>query len=115
MTKYGMKWTPEDLKHVIVIPKKKAISRGEVIFGFVWTAIWVVVYFNADHLAGVYRSIDGNGLQMVMPAFNQSILMSYLPIVLPFAVLEIGLGLYKWKERQWTMKLVTMNAVIKST
>jgi hypothetical protein len=113
MTKYGTVWTPEQLKLVHIIPKKKVISRGEVIFGLVWTAIWVVLYFNADHLVGVYRSLDGSGLQMVMPALNQSILMSYLPIVIPFAVLEIGLALYKWKERQWTMRLVIIDAFIK--
>ena len=113
MTKYGTVWTPEQLKLVDIIPKKKAIPRGEVIFGLVWTAIWVVLYFNADHLVGVYRSIDGGGLQMVMPALNQSILMSYLPIVIPFAAFEIGLALYKWKERQWTMRLVIIDAFIK--
>ena len=113
MSKYGVKWSPEDLKHVFVIPKKKAVSRGEIIFGFVWLAVWVVVYLNANHLVGVYRSIEGNGLQMVMPVFNQSTLMSYLPIFLTFVVLEFGLGLYKWKERQWTMKLFTINAVVR--
>jgi len=113
MTKYGTKWTPEQLKLVQIMPKKKGIPRGEIIFGLVWTAIWVVLYLNADHLAGVYRSVDGSGLQMVMPALNQSILMSYLPIVLPFAAFEIGMALYKWKERQWTMKLVAINAFIK--
>lgn len=113
ISKYGTEWTPEQLKHVQVISKKKVIPRSEVIFGLAWTAIWVVLYFNADHLAGVYRSLDGDGLQMVMPALNQSLLMSYLPIVLPFAALEIGLALYKWKKRQWTMRLVTINAVIK--
>ena len=80
--------------------------------GVAWTVIWVVFYFNADHLAGVYRSMDGVGLHMIMPAMNQEILLSYLPLVLPVAVLEIGLGLYKWKERQWTMKLMTLNAAI---
>lgn len=113
ITTFGVKWTPEALKHVIVIPKKKAISKGEVIFGFVWTAIWVALYFNADHLAGIYRSTSGEGLQMVMPTFNQTVLLSYWPIILPFALFEIGLGIYKWKNKQWTMKLVTINAVIK--
>ncbi|MGN7388594.1 HAAS signaling domain-containing protein [Sporosarcina sp. SAFN-015] len=113
LTKYGTEWTPEQLKTVLVISKKKVIPRGEVIFSLVWTAIWVVLYFNADHLAGVYRSMDGEGLQMVMRALNQDVLMSYLPIVLPFALLEIGLALFKWKERQWTMRLVTVNAVLK--
>ncbi|MCM3711873.1 HAAS signaling domain-containing protein [Sporosarcina luteola] len=113
ITKYGTEWTPEQLKHVHVISKKKLIPRSEVIFGLAWTAIWIVLYFNADRLAGVYRSINGDGLQMVMPALNQSVLLSYLPIVLPIALLEIGLALFKWKERQWTMKLVTINAVMK--
>ncbi|MCM3638838.1 hypothetical protein M3152_14140 [Sporosarcina luteola] len=113
ITTYGSEWTPEQLKYVHVISKKKVIPRSEIIFGLVWTAIWVVLYFNADRLAGVYRSSDGDGLQMVMPALNQSVLMSYLPIVLPFALLEIGLALFKWKERQWTMKLVAINAVSK--
>ncbi|MFC5602636.1 HAAS signaling domain-containing protein [Sporosarcina koreensis] len=113
LTAYGTDWSPEQLRHVHVISKKKAIPLGEAVFGLVWIAIWLVFYFNANHLAGVYRSIDGEGLQLVMPALNQSVLMSYLPIVLPIALLEIGVALYKWKERQWTMRLVTINAVIK--
>lgn len=113
LTAYGTEWTPAQLKHVQVISKKKGIPRGEVIFGLVWIAICLVLYFNANHLAGVYRSVDGGGLQMVMPALNQEVLMAYLPIIIPFALLEIGVMLYKWKERQWTMKLVTINAVSK--
>lgn len=48
---------------------------------------------------------------MVMPAFNQEVLMSYWPLIVLLALFEIGVGLYKWIERQWTMKLVTINAV----
>ncbi|MDS9473184.1 HAAS signaling domain-containing protein [Sporosarcina pasteurii] len=112
-SKLGTIWTPEDLKQVNLIPKKKIISKGEVVFGFIWTAIWVGFYFNADRLAGIYRSTDGHDLQMIMPIFDQTVLLSYWPIILPFALLEIGLGIYKWKTKQWTMKLVTINAVIK--
>ena len=113
ITKFGVKWTPEALKHVYVIPKKKAISKVEIILGFVWTAIWVAFYFNAEYFAGIYRSTNGEGLQMIMPAFDQTVLLSYWPIVLPFALFEIGLGIYKWKNKQWTMKLVSINAAIK--
>ncbi|AOV06696.1 HAAS signaling domain-containing protein [Sporosarcina ureilytica] len=113
LTNFGIKWTPEDLKQVQVIPKKKVISKGEVIFGIIWTVIWVPLYFNAERLVGIYRSIDGNDLQMIMPIFDQTVLLSYWPIILPFALLEIGLGIYKWKTKQWTKKLVTINAIIK--
>lgn len=106
------KWTPEDLKTVEIIPKKKAISKGDVVFGFIWTAIWSIAYFNADYLVGIYRSIDGNGLQFVMPLFNQDTLLSYWPIIVIFIIWEAGLIVYKWKTAQWTVKLATVNAII---
>ncbi|WP_339254228.1 hypothetical protein NSQ43_06985 [Sporosarcina sp. FSL W8-0480] len=112
ITTHGTEWTPEQLKQVRV-SSKKTIPRSEIIFGFAWTVIWIVFYFNADHLAGVYRSIDGEGLRMVMPAFNHAVWISYWPIVLSLAVIEIGLWLYKWNERQWTMKLVILNVALK--
>jgi len=111
--KKRMIWKPEDLKNVEIIPKKKAISKGDIVFGFIWTAIWTIAYFYADHLVGVYRSIDGNGLQFVMPLFNQDTLLSYWPIIVIFIVLEVGLIVYKWTAAKWTMKLVTMNAIIR--
>ncbi len=33
------KWTPDDLKNISYIPKKKAISKFEVFGGLMWTAI----------------------------------------------------------------------------
>lgn len=77
LTKNRVTWTPDDLKNVEIIPKKKAISKGDVVFSFIWTAIWAIVCFNADHVTGVYRSLDGDGLPLVMPVFNQDILLSY--------------------------------------
>lgn len=105
-------WTPDDLKNVKIIAKKKAISKVDVVFSFIWTAIWTIVYFNADHLVGVHRSVNGEGLQFVMPIFNQDTLLSYWSIIVTFIVLEIGLAVYKWKAGQWNMKLATGNAII---
>lgn len=86
LTKNRVTWTPDDLKNVEIIPKKKAISKGDVVFSFIWTAIWAIVCFNADHVTGVYRSLDGDGLPLVMPVFNQDILLSYWPIIVTFIV-----------------------------
>ncbi|MFJ5716309.1 HAAS signaling domain-containing protein [Neobacillus sp. NPDC093127] len=107
------RWTAEDLKNVEIIPKKKAISKGDVIFGFIWIAIWAIAYFYADHLVGIYRSIDGNGLQFVMPLFNHDTLLSYWPIMVILIVLEVSLIVYKGTAAKWTMKLVIMNAIIR--
>lgn len=106
-------WTPDELKNVQIIPKKKVISKGDVVFSLIWTAIWALVYFNADHLVGAYRSLDGSGLQFVMPLFNQGVLLSYWPIIVILILLEIGLAVYKWKAIQWTMKLASVDTIIR--
>ena len=80
LTMNHSKWTPEDLKSVTYIPKKKEIPRGEVFCSLIWTAIWASCYVYANHLLGIYRN-EGNGLEFVTPALNQDVLMSYWPIV----------------------------------
>lgn len=105
------KWTPEALKNVPIIPKRKAIKLSEVLFGIILPVLWLVLYFNAERFVGVYRSMDGNGLRMVLPVFNQSVLLSYWPIVLLFAILQICITIYKFNEKIWTRKLAITNAV----
>jgi hypothetical protein len=112
ITKMGTPWTPEDLKLVEFIPKKKAITKGETIFGLVWTVLWAVAYFYADHLIGIYSSSANEGLQFIMPIFNQDVLLSYWPLIVTLIVLEVLLFIYKWNSKVWTMKNATANAVV---
>ena len=105
------KWTPEDLKNVIYIPKKKAITRLEVFGYLMWTAIWATLYFNANHLLGIYEG-GRNGLEFVTPAFNQDVFLRYWPIIVVVIALEIGLALYKLFKRQWTKKIAIFNAIL---
>ncbi|MDF2856578.1 MAG: hypothetical protein K0Q87_2429 [Neobacillus sp.] len=101
-------WTPDDLKDIPYIPQKKAISKFDVFGGLLWTAIWATVYFNAAHLAGVYEKGE-NGLEFVIPTFNQEVLQSYWPLVVLVIGLEIAVALYKWFASQWTMKVAFLN------
>jgi hypothetical protein len=114
LTRNGISWSPKDLKDIVVIPRKKVISKGEIIFGFIWTVLWILVYFKADHLVGIYHSMNGNGLQFIMPLFHQEVLLSYWPVVVAFSVLELGLLLYKFKVGKWTYPLTWANAIIHS-
>lgn len=88
------------------------ITTGEIVFSILWTVIWAVIYWNADHLAGIYRSAEDTGLQLVMPIFDQQVLLSYWPLVVAFIVLEIGLALYKWYVGQWTKNVAIVNGII---
>ncbi|AJK88042.1 MULTISPECIES: HAAS signaling domain-containing protein [Lysinibacillus] len=105
------KWTPDDLKNVIYIPKKKAITRLEVFGYLMWTAIWATLYFNANYLLGIYEG-GRNGLEFVTPAFNQDVLLRYWPIIIVIIALEIGLALYKLFKRQWTKKIAIFHAIL---
>lgn len=102
-------WTPDDLESSPeMMPKKRTIARSEPAADLIWTAIWASVYFNADKLIGIYEE-GSNGLEMVAPVFNQSVLLSYWPLVLLVIILQVALDLWKWVRRRWDMKLATFN------
>ncbi|CEG21247.1 hypothetical protein BN1080_00151 [Planococcus massiliensis] len=108
MSKY-QEWTPDDLKETIHIPKEKRITKYQIAGSLIWTAIWSVFYFNADSWVGVYR----NG-ELIMPTFNQEVLVSYWLLVALVIVLEIALSVFKWREGQWTVKLAVLNAAVQA-
>ncbi|GHI00349.1 HAAS signaling domain-containing protein [Neobacillus kokaensis] len=105
------KWTPDDLKNIPSMPKKKMISKCEVFGSLMWTAIWATLYFYANHLVGVYEG-NGGRLEFVTPAFNQEVLLQYWPIVVMVIVFEIALSLYKLIKRQWTKRMALGNSVL---
>ncbi|WP_059170420.1 hypothetical protein [Bacillus sp. FJAT-27445] len=105
------KWTPDDLKKIPYIPKKKAISKSEVFGCLIWTASWATFYFYADHLVGVYEGGKGD-LDFVIPAFNQEVLLRYWPIVVMMIGLEIALSLYKLIKGRWTKRMAIYTAFL---
>ena len=105
------KWTPEDLKNIAYIPKKKAITKLEVFGNLLWTAIWATLYFYANQLVGVYRG-GSEGLEFKIPAMNQDVLLQYWPIVVVVIGLEILLSLYKLIKGQWSKRIALFNAVV---
>ncbi|MDR4886838.1 hypothetical protein RGU12_04630 [Fredinandcohnia sp. QZ13] len=111
LTNSLQKWTPDDLKNITYIPKKKAISKFEVFGTLLWTAIWATVYFYANQLLGIYES-GNDGLEFVTPALNQEVLLGFWPIVLAMIGLEIGLTLYKFINGQWTKRLAIYHTVL---
>ncbi|WP_313640408.1 HAAS signaling domain-containing protein [Paenibacillus sp.] len=98
------KWTPDDLKDIALVHKKKAITNFEVFGSLMWIAIWATVYFNAEHLIGVYRGGEG-AIDFVAPVFNQYVLIEYWPVILVVIGLEVALAIYKLIKKQWTRRL----------
>lgn len=108
-------WTPDDLAKVKIITKEKTISLHDNIFSLIGIAIFSFVYFNANHLLGIYTSHNKGGLKFIMPIFNQEVLLSFAPIVLCCIVLSVALTLWKWRSGQWTLLIAVANALLQCT
>ncbi|MNZ75472.1 hypothetical protein D3C78_939500 [compost metagenome] len=104
-------WTPDDLKRIAIINKKRAISKLEVFGSLLGNAIFAAVYFNAGHLIGVYEAAP-KGLEYVIPVFNQASLDSYWPIVVIIVGLEVCFCLYKLMIGQWTRIIALLNTAV---
>ncbi|TDL30941.1 hypothetical protein E2R51_16595 [Jeotgalibacillus sp. S-D1] len=106
----GAPWKPEDLKYLSSIPKKKAISKSQVLFSLIWTAVWAGVYFNAVNIIAVYERDSTSGFNYVTPIFNEETLLSFWPFVCLLIAIEIALAIFKWVLGQWTPRLAVINA-----
>lgn len=105
------KWTPNDLKAITPIHKKKAITNLEVFGSFLRIAIWVALYFNAEHLIVYFRRGEG-ALDFLEPVFIQSQLVHYWPIITVLFGLEIALEIYKLIKKQWTKGLAVCTTAL---
>ncbi|MDN4495161.1 hypothetical protein QYB95_16525 [Ureibacillus sp. BA0131] len=104
------KWTPDDLKNIPYIPKERVVSKGYVLGSLLWTAVWGTIYFNADHLAGVYKD-SGSGLEFLMPALNQDVLNSFWPLIILVLGLEVAFALFLFIKHQWTRQAAILNTI----
>lgn len=105
-------WTPDDLKNTTIIPKEKNIPISDIAFSLFGTVFIAILYFNADHFAGIYQSDNTGKLTFTAPFFNQETLLSYWPIILLLISLEIIISLYKLKVRKWTIQLAGINTIV---
>ncbi|WP_422122451.1 HAAS signaling domain-containing protein [Planococcus sp. X10-3] len=105
-------WTPDDLAASNeLMPKRSTIARSEPAVDLIWTAIWVSIYFNADALVGIYGG-SSNGFELITPVFNQSVLLSYWPLVVLVIILQVLMDIWKWTRRRWDINLATFNMVV---
>ncbi len=99
-------WKAEALKDIVSIPEKKRISRYEVFGTLLWTAVWVTLYYFAEHLIGIYEG----QLEFITPALNQDTLMRYWPVVVVIVAMEAGLAIYMLIKKHWTKGLALFNS-----
>ncbi|MCM3166220.1 HAAS signaling domain-containing protein [Peribacillus frigoritolerans] len=110
VTKDLKPWTPENLKDIPNISKKKAVPMVEVFASLLGLSVFAALYFNAANLLGVYEKRNGS-LIFVTPSFNQDVLNSYWLLVSCVIIIGVLLAIYKLFLGRWTLKLASFHAI----
>ncbi|MEW5551012.1 hypothetical protein ABGT24_06055 [Peribacillus frigoritolerans] len=110
LTKDLKPWTPENLKDIPNISKKKAVPMIEVFASLLGLSVFAALYFNAANLLGVYEKRNGS-LLFVTPSFNQDVLNSYWLLVSCVVIMGVLLAIYKLFLGRWTLKLALFHAI----
>ncbi|USK82766.1 hypothetical protein QRD90_13055 [Peribacillus frigoritolerans] len=110
VTKDLKPWTPENLKDIPNISKKKAVPMIEVFASLLGLSVFAALYFNAGNLLGVYEKRNGS-LIFVTPSFNQDVLNSYWLLVSCVIIMGVLLSIYKLFLARWTLKLALFHAI----
>ncbi|MED3789891.1 hypothetical protein P4576_22205 [Peribacillus frigoritolerans] len=110
LTKDLKPWTPENLKDIPNISKKKAVPMIEVFASLLGLSVFAALYFNAANLLGVYEKRNGS-LIFVTPSFNQDVLNSYWLLVSCVIIIGVLLTIYKLFLGRWTLKLAFFHAI----
>ncbi|MEK4069680.1 HAAS signaling domain-containing protein [Peribacillus sp. FSL R5-0717] len=110
VTKDLKPWTPENLKDIPNISKKKAVPMIEVFASLLGLSVFAALYFNAANLLGVYETRNGS-LIFVTPSFNQDVLNSYWLLVSCVIIIGVLLTIYKLFLGRWTLKLAFFHAI----
>ncbi|MGM0889018.1 MAG: HAAS signaling domain-containing protein [Bacillota bacterium] len=110
LTKDLKPWTPENLKDIPNISKKKAVPMIEVFASLLGLSVFAALYFNAANLLGVYEKRNGS-LIFVTPSFNQDVLNSYWLLVSCVVIIGVLLAIYKLFLSRWTLKLALFHAI----
>ncbi|MED4696313.1 HAAS signaling domain-containing protein [Peribacillus frigoritolerans] len=110
VTKDLKPWTPENLKDIPNISKKKAVPMIEVFASLLGLSVFAALYFNAANLLGAYEKRNGS-LIFVTPSFNQDVLNSYWLLVSCVIIIGVLLTIYKLFLGRWTLKLAFFHAI----
>lgn len=101
----SMEW---DVSKLLAREKGGKISKWDAGFGLFFTAVWFVMYLNAERFIGIYES-TGEGFSMIVPLFNQSFLFEVIWLFLVVVLLQVVLGIWKWMKGRWTYVLASFN------
>lgn len=104
---YKKKWSPQDLP-ALPVGKKGIISRGETIFAMCCTILFAaVIVFQPQVIALYFKSEAG---LVETPLFALDRLQEFLPVIILFTVIQLGIFVWKYVAKRWSIPLAITHA-----
>jgi len=102
-------WSPDDLP-VLPINDKRKISRGETVFSMFGTVLFTALLYFRPQLLALYIKDEFANIN-ITPLFDTERLQSYIPIIILFAVIQLGIFIWKYIARRWNISLAVANLI----
>lgn len=102
-------WTPASLPEIPVDESGK-ISRGETILSMIMSIILPALLYFRPQLIAIYTFGDNDVLK-ITPLFNTDRLKIYMPFIFAFAVLQLGITIWKFIEGRWRLSMILIHII----
>jgi len=106
---FSSEWTP-DLLPEIPLNNNLKISRGETIFSILSTITFTALLYFQPQLIAIYIR-DKNNTLNITSLFDINRLEIYIVFILILAVFQLGIFVWKYITKRWTMPLIILNAL----
>lgn len=106
---FNKEWTPADLPELPVGNRMK-ISRGNTILTMFSTILFTTFVYFRPQLIAIYLLGKNNRVD-ITPLFDVERLQFYLPIIVVFALFQLGMFIWKLITEDWNLQLAILNSV----
>ncbi|SHO51437.1 hypothetical protein [Anaerocolumna xylanovorans] len=102
------KWSPDELKDMSVQGNNR-ITRGETVISLFMTVLFTALLYFKPHLIALYLKGESGNTE-IFPLFQSDRLRIYIPVILLFTVLQLGMFIGKFMKGYWNRPLSAANA-----
>lgn len=103
-------WSPDSLPAIIQQTNQDKISRGETIVSMFCTIIFTAIFYLHPQLISIYIK-QSDGSMLATPLFQVERLQTYMPFILSLALIQLGVGIFKYVKGRWNLSVAICNAI----
>lgn len=103
-------WSPDSLPAIVQQTNQNKISRGETIVSMFSTIIFTSIFYIHPQLIAIYMK-QSDGSMLATPLFQVERLKIYMPFIISLALIQLGIGIFKYVKARWNLTIAICNMV----